>query len=569
MLERYKTLGAMLALGEFSVSELAALSGVRESSVRTIMRREKGYVEQIGTQPSGRRGGQPGRWRLRPEARERLRSELLELERLGVGPWIGERQDDSNAVPAGIIAAEDALLRLAPAAADPVERAEFVKLAQAQLDAAVAIVGLTAGSAEAHVADRPADYHRRIVELLIDLEQAEQLAVRSRHSQVTSAGLGIVMDLLLAAGRVEGRPLADAVKSRLQRSPVPWFGRPATAQGPPIPSPCLAVGIELLPYQLVGALVDERGERLACEHMVLEDMDVKTVISGAASLADTLVKAIPDEETTSERIVLGFQLGGPVEAETGTVLFYRKAPPKPPSTVRGIWWPDRQPLGRLLEEATGLPAVVENDANAFATYQQWFGVGREVSRFAVVLIREGVGGSLVIGSRLFDGPMELGNLSVLPGKSERTCDCGSVGCLETTGGIYGILEAVYDYSGESPDNVAAAAELAEHLDINSADGPFGQAGEANAKGIGIIVNFARPQRVVLYAPSVMTDPAHAAARAFRAEVDTFRSYCHNTVLGDCELIIKPLRPYDGAHGAALLALERRFGITANLALVDA
>ena len=417
---------------------------------------------------------------------------------------------------------------------------------------------------------RPVGHHRRIVELLIDLEQAEQLAAGSRHSRVTPADSGIVMDLLLAAGKVEDSKLADAVKSRLQRGPVRWFGGPAaTAERPPGRFPCLAVGIELTPYQLEGALVNEHGERVDRKQLTLEDMDVKAVVSGAASLAAALVKDVPDREAASERIALGFQLGAPIEAETGTVLFYRKAPPKPPSDVRGVHWLDRQPLGRLLGEATGLPVVVENDANAFATYQQWFGVGREVSRFAVVLIREGVGGSLIIGNRLFDGPMELGNLSVLPGKINRACDCGSVGCLETTGGIHGILEAVYDFWGESPDDLAAAADLAESREAYGADGPFRQAGEANAKGIGIIVNFARPQRVVLYAPPVMTNPAYAAARVFRAEVETFRSYCHSTVSGDCQLIIKPLRPFDGAHGAALLALEHCFGLTADVALAGA
>ena len=215
-----------------------------------------------------------------------------------------------------------------------------------------------------------------------------------------------------------------------------------------------------------------------------------------------------------------------------------------------------------------MPVVVENDANAYAAYELWFGTGLEVPRFAIVLIREGVGGSLVVGHQLFDGPMELGNLSVLPEKG-RACDCGSIGCLETTGGIHGILEGVAKNlqakNLEMPgvDSVESAAELAESPDSDIADAAgkaFKDAGYANAKGIGIIVNFARPQKVVLYAPPVMLDTGKSAGAKFVAEVNKFRSYCH-TVYEDCELIIKPLRPYDGAHGAALLALERCFEIT--------
>src|SRR5215471_15781702 len=112
MLERYKTLGAMLALGEFSVPELATLAGVGEPTVRTALQREAVYVERIGTEPTGRRGGQRGRWRLRPEKREVLRSQLREFEQLGVGPWLEEYKEREGPVPAGILAAENALLRL-------------------------------------------------------------------------------------------------------------------------------------------------------------------------------------------------------------------------------------------------------------------------------------------------------------------------------------------------------------------------------------------------------------------------------------------------------------------------
>jgi predicted NBD/HSP70 family sugar kinase len=323
-----------------------------------------------------------------------------------------------------------------------------------------------------------------------------------------------------------------------------------------------AVGIELVPGRIVAVLIDEHGTRLADEQLVLADMEVQTVVSGAASVTGILLDAVPSAKAACGRVALGFQLGGPVDTETGTVLFYHKAPPRAPGPIREIRWPDNQPLARMLEEATGLPSFPDNDGNAYAMFQLWFGAGRETSRFAVVLISEGVGGGLVIGGRLFDGPMELGNLSVLPDKADsaRPCDCGSIGCLETTGGIHGILENVYKYTSETIDNVVAAADLAERYDTRGAREAFRDAGHANAKGIGVIINFARPQLVVLYAPPVMTEPGRAAAREFLTEVRKFSSFCHPAYHGSTQLRVEPLRPYDGAHGAALLGLERCFGI---------
>ena len=322
------------------------------------------------------------------------------------------------------------------------------------------------------------------------------------------------------------------------------------------------MGIELLPCRIVGVLIDEHGTRLADEQLVLADMEVQAVVSGAASVTGTLMDAVPCAKAACGRVALGFQLGGPVDITTGTALFYHKAPPRSPGPIREIRWPDNQPLGQMLEEATGLPSYPDNDGNAYAMFQLWFGAGRETPRFAVVLISEGVGGGLVIGGRLFDGPMELGNLSVLPDKADsaRACDCGSIGCLETTGGIHGILENVYNYTGEAVGDVVAAADLAERYDTREARQAFKVAGEANAKGIGVIVNFARPHKVVLYAPSVMTEPGRAAAEEFLTEVQRFSSFCHPAYHRSTELRVEPLHPYDGAHGAALLALDRGFGI---------
>ena len=231
MLERYRTLGAVLALGEFSVAELASLSEVQESTVRTILRRERLYVEQIGTEPTGRRGGQPVRWRMRAEARERLRLQLQELERLGAGPWLGERQDASYALPAGIIAAEDVLLHGAPAAADPIERADLIKLARAHIDAADA-----AGSVVPEGAGQRVALHHRIVKLLLDLEEIELLRGPSLLD-LPERVRGIFMDLLLAAGEADDELLTDAIRKRLELIPFSLLGDPAVMPHPAFGEP--------------------------------------------------------------------------------------------------------------------------------------------------------------------------------------------------------------------------------------------------------------------------------------------------------------------------------------------
>ena len=54
----------------------------------------------------------------------------------------------------------------------------------------------------------------------------------------------------------------------------------------------------------------------------------------------------------------------------------------------------------MVEAATGIPTIVDNDLVAFTEYEHWFGAGRELDRFAVVTLGAGVGYGLVIHDKI-------------------------------------------------------------------------------------------------------------------------------------------------------------------------
>jgi phosphoglucosamine mutase len=207
VLERYRTLAAMLALGEFSVQQVAALAHVGQSTVRTVLRRESQYVEKIGSQRTGRRGGQPDRWQLRPGAREAIRVILLELQAAGAGSWLDDPSTpDSRLGP--LLAAEDVLLRQAPGTSDPTERSSLIKLARLQVETAQAIV------AQADEADRAAA-HLQVTQLLLELERMEENAPLQSGTALEEEVWRMVPDLLLAAGRTQDVWLGAAVLRRV------------------------------------------------------------------------------------------------------------------------------------------------------------------------------------------------------------------------------------------------------------------------------------------------------------------------------------------------------------------
>ena len=98
-------------------------------------------------------------------------------------------------------------------------------------------------------------------------------------------------------------------------------------------------------------------------------------------------------------------------------------------------------------DALGEPrrrVVLENDANAAAYGEQWFGAGIDVRDLALVTLGTGVGGGIVLDDELFLGPRgnagEIGHVVVHPRPSgsiydaefhgDLVCDCGSYGCAE-------------------------------------------------------------------------------------------------------------------------------------------
>ena len=76
------------------------------------------------------------------------------------------------------------------------------------------------------------------------------------------------------------------------------------------------------------------------------------------------------------------------------------------------------PLAALLREETGLPAIIENDANAMA-YAEWrFGAGRDRPNVICMTLGTGVGGGLILDGKLFRGSQlgagEIGQMILEP-----------------------------------------------------------------------------------------------------------------------------------------------------------
>src|SRR5207249_5761607 len=101
------------------------------------------------------------------------------------------------------------------------------------------------------------------------------------------------------------------------------------------------------------------------------------------------------------------------------------------------------PLATMLRERFGLPAFVDNDVNALALGELFFGAGRGVGSLVVLAPGTGFGAGVVLDGRLVRGALGFaGEFGHAPVKFDgRPCWCGGRGCLAVYASGRGIAEA--------------------------------------------------------------------------------------------------------------------------------
>src|SRR5262249_23978131 len=110
------------------------------------------------------------------------------------------------------------------------------------------------------------------------------------------------------------------------------------------------------------------------------------------------------------------------------------------------------PLATMLHERFGLPAFVDNDVNALALGELFFGAGRGIGSLVVLAAGTGFGAGVVLDGRLIRGALGLGGeLGHAPVKFDgRPCWCGGRGCLAVYASGRGIAEAARERAAAGP-----------------------------------------------------------------------------------------------------------------------
>jgi predicted NBD/HSP70 family sugar kinase len=177
------------------------------------------------------------------------------------------------------------------------------------------------------------------------------------------------------------------------------------------------VGVGLTEDPPLMALTDCHGNVLA-EQEIRRELDPQAVASAISQGIPSLTRA---SNISREKVLgIGVALSGHVDHADGMCLH---------SNLLG--W-HNVPIAKIVEQVTGMPTYIDNDAHAVALGQKLFGMARELKSFMVIMLAKTIGGASYMQGRLYRGNTgaagEIGHCTVAP--DGPLCECGKKGCVD-------------------------------------------------------------------------------------------------------------------------------------------
>ena len=165
-------------------------------------------------------------------------------------------------------------------------------------------------------------------------------------------------------------------------------------------------------------VVDEAGRLVARNEC---PTDVPRGFDEAMSRVTALLREATERAGVKLRGI-GIGSAGPVDTTTGRLGNVNNLP----------GWEGGNPV-EVLSRAFGVPAAIENDANAAALGELRWGSGKSKSRLLYVIVGTGIGVSTILDGKVYRGVNgchpEIGHHIIDPAGPQ--CSCGARGCWES------------------------------------------------------------------------------------------------------------------------------------------
>ncbi|MCL5038615.1 MAG: ROK family transcriptional regulator [Firmicutes bacterium] len=260
-----------------------------------------------------------------------------------------------------------------------------------------------------------------------------------------------------------------------------------------------AIGIKLGPSLITVALTDLHAGVLSKVTRPISSRQGPKAIFRA--LLGAIEDVTRDNPRSQGRIIgIGVVLPGIVDPSTGTSV-----------SSHLLNWANI-PVKALLEAELNIPVFVDNDANAFALAEKWYGAGRGKDNLLCVTVGVGVGGGIIANGQLYRGSIagagEIGHITI--DEHGPLCACGNSGCLEALASDGAVVRSareamdkgqktsILEVAGGDPsavtrEIVVSAAREGDRV----ARRILRETGQHLGTGIANAINLLNPERIVV------------------------------------------------------------------------
>ncbi|UZN03293.1 ROK family transcriptional regulator [Cellulomonas sp. S1-8] len=340
----------------------------------------------------------------------------------------------------------------------------------------------------------------------------------ARRLNLSQASLSRLTKPLIEGGTlVETEPARDPATGRPAR---PLDVVPATHQ---------FAGVKVTGDAAHAVLVDLRGNVLADASAALVDHDPGHVVDVVAALTHELAG---EADVTG----LGVALGGHSPDHRSV----HRAP--------FLGWDDVA-FAQQVEQATGLPTVLENDVAALTAAEHWFGAGRGLDSLAVITVGAGVGYGLVQhGRQVTHRDMGLGLVGHYP------LDPNGAVCFDGHRGCATAMLTIPSLTAQAGVALGRPVDFTELLALARDSQPVArrlvrEAVTALGRLVAAVANLTMPERIVVTGEGVALVDAQPAALRLAIARD------RDPRASPLDLVTRPGDFTQWARGAAVVAIQ--------------
>lgn len=242
---------------------------------------------------------------------------------------------------------------------------------------------------------------------------------------------------------------------------------------------------------------------------------VQSVVAGCYSIIEDLL----ENHSCYRPLSIGISCGGPLDSEKGLI----QSPPNLPG------W-DNVPIVNYFSKRFKIPAYLENDANACALAEWYWGNGKGFDSIIFLTFGTGLGAGLILDGKLYRGTRGLsGEVGHWRMASEGPCCYHKQGSWESFCSGSGI-SALYYQKTKQRASAKYVCDLAQAGD-SEALSIIEQSARMLGLGLSLLIDLLNPQRIII---GSIFSRSESLFRPLMTEV--LESECLPGTLGVCNVV---------------------------------